>query len=92
MDFDNIRRIKFIYKHLIRLHHFTNNIKDTYSDLNTIQYINYEHTIINNYTLFNNEIITTDLLYLSHIYINLHNKNPNTYNIQIYKNGSVMEN
>ncbi len=70
---------------------YSNNIKDKYSDLNTIQYINYENTIINNYTLFNNEIITTDLLYLSHIYINLHNKNPNTYNIQIYKNGSVME-
>lgn len=70
---------------------YSNNIKKTYSDLNTIQYINYENTIINNYTVFNNEIITTNVLYLSHIYINLHNKTPNTYFIQIYKNDEVIE-
>ena len=69
---------------------YSNIIKNTYSLLNTIQTINYDHTLINNYIEFNQEYIYVENLYLSHCYINLINTIQNTYYIQIYKSDNII--
>ena len=69
---------------------YSNIIKNTYSLLNTIQTINYDNTLINNYIEFNQEYIYVENLYLSHCYINLINTIENTYYIQIYKSDNII--
>tara|TARA_B100001564_G_scaffold166406_1_gene139812 strand:- start:1954 stop:5091 length:3138 start_codon:yes stop_codon:yes gene_type:complete len=69
---------------------YSNIIKNTYSSLNTIQTINYDNTLINNYIEFNQEYIYHENLYLSHCYINLINTQSNTYYIEIYKSNNIV--
>jgi len=69
---------------------YSNIIKNTYSLLNTIQTINYDNTLINNYIVFEQEYIYVENLYFSHCYINLINTIPNTYYIQIYKSNTII--
>lgn len=68
---------------------YSNIIKNTYSSLNTIQTINYDNVIINNYIEFTQEYIYVENLYISHCYINLINTTSNTYYIQIYKSNNL---
>ena len=68
---------------------YSNMIKNTYSSLNTIQTINYDNTLINNYIEFTQEYIYIENLYISHCYINLINTISNTYYIQIYKSNNL---
>lgn len=70
---------------------YSNIIKNTYSSLNTIQTINYDNVIINNYIEFTQEYIYVENLYISHFYINLINTTSNTYYIQIYKSNNLEE-
>lgn len=69
---------------------YSNIIKNTYSLLNTIQTINYDTTLINNYIVFHQEYIYVENLYFSHCYINLINTIPNTYYIEIYKSNTII--
>jgi len=68
---------------------YSNIIKNTYSSLNTIQTINYDNILINNYIEFTQEYIYVENLYISHCYINLINTTSNTYYIQIYKSNNL---
>ena len=68
---------------------YSNIIKNTYSSLNTIQTINYDNVLINNYIEFTQEYIYVENLYISHCYINLINITSNTYYIQIYKSNNL---